>query len=64
MKKKYTKSEILRKFNALSWKDQSNVLYDALDVMQQYNGRSKSQCIVMAMGYDNDEGENDTWIKN
>jgi hypothetical protein len=39
------------------------VLYEAIDNMQTYNGRSRFLCIAMAMGYDNDEGLSDTYTK-
>jgi hypothetical protein len=29
--------------------------------MSQYNGRGKLKCIVLAMGYDNTEGDGDTF---
>lgn len=32
-----------------------SIMYDALDLMQQYNGRSAFYCIATAMGYDVDE---------
>jgi hypothetical protein len=38
------------------------ILYDAIDYMQSYNGRNRFKCIV-AMGYDNYEGENNTYFK-
>ena len=31
-------------------RDKVNILFEALDFMQQYNGRSKTQCIGLAMG--------------
>lgn len=37
------------------------VLYEAIDIMQEYNGRSRFLCIAMAMGYDNFEGESYTY---
>lgn len=42
MKKNYTKQEILDMYNKRFTKDQKiQTLYDALDFMQQYNGRTK-----------------------
>ncbi len=39
-----------------------NILYNALDYMSQYNDRSKSECISLAMGYTNREGDMNTWV--
>jgi len=33
-------------------RDKVAILWDALDYMQQYNGRSKTDCIAIAMGYE------------
>jgi len=36
-----------------------DIMYEALDLMQQYNGRSRIWCIVVALGgtaSDNDDG--------
>lgn len=63
IKKYYSNSELLIEFTMLNDKDTASVLYDALDYMQQYNGRSKSTCIIMSMGYENTEGEHDMWTK-
>lgn len=64
MKTKYYSSEhIENEFQKLSKVNKIDVLLDALDYMQEYNGRTKLLCIAMAMGYDNIEGEGDTFIK-
>ena len=34
------------------------ILFEALDIMQQYNGRSVWYCIALAMGYETDDGVN------
>jgi hypothetical protein len=44
--------KLLDTFEKMSNKKKVDVLIDALDLMQQYNGRSKQDCIVMAMGGD------------
>lgn len=36
-----------------------DIMYDALDLMQQYNGRSRFHCIAVACGYEAVESEND-----
>lgn len=57
--------EVLDKFNKLSAKKRAEILYDALDYMQQYNSRTKETCICYAMGYSvfmDDEGEQ-VWKK-
>ncbi len=61
--KYYSSNELLMEFNSLNDKQTVSVLYDALDYMEQYNGRSKFTCIMMSMGYQNTEGESDTWTK-
>jgi hypothetical protein len=43
--------EIMVKFHKLSYKGQVAILFSALDYMQQYNGRSISDCIIFAMGH-------------
>jgi hypothetical protein len=64
MKKKfYTTNQILTKYEKLSLKKKIEVLDEALDYMQQYNGRSKLKCIALAIGYDNYEGEDNTWFQ-
>lgn len=54
---------IMKKFYGLSYKKQVEILFDALGNMQQYNGRSETLCIAMAMGYANDEGDYGTYYK-
>jgi hypothetical protein len=61
--KYYQRNEILKDYNALSYEKKCIVLYEALGWMEQYNGRSKTRCIAMAMGYDNTEGDYDTYFK-
>jgi hypothetical protein len=61
--KHYTSEYISKKYNALSLKEKTIVLYEALDYMQQYNGRSRFMCIAMAMGYDNFEGDSKSYFK-
>ena len=54
---KFTSKELLTKYANLSYKEKADILYDALDYMSQFNGRTKFLCIALAMGYDNiDEG--------
>jgi len=61
--KNYTSEQINKEFSKLTKDKKIEVLYEALDYMQQYNGRSRFLCIAMAMGYDNWEGENNTYTK-
>lgn len=64
MKEKYYTSEhISNEFEKLTKDKKISVLYDAIDYMQSYNGRSRFLCIAMAMGYDNYEGRSDTYTK-
>jgi len=55
--KYYTSQEIWGIFNKLSSKDKITILFDALDSMESYNGRSQVYCIALAMGYENSEGD-------
>lgn len=50
--KQYSKDQIWRKYCLLSYKKKTQVLNAALDFMQQYNGRSKMECIALGMGYE------------
>jgi hypothetical protein len=60
--KTYTSEEIRNKYNKLTNSKQVTILWDALDFMQQYNGRSRFECIALAMGFDsNGDG---IWTKN
>ncbi len=59
--KYYTGSDIEDKFDKLTKNEKINVLSGAIDFMQQYNGRSKTLCIAMAMGYSNSEGSYNTY---
>lgn len=59
--KYYTSAFIQKKFENLSKDKKIKVLYEAIDIMQQYNGRSRFLCIAMAMGFQNYEGDIDTY---
>lgn len=61
--KHYTADQISDKYNKLSLNKKNEILYEAIDVMQQYNGRSRFDCIAIAMGYRNEEGRHDTYYK-
>ncbi len=61
--KYYTSEQIQKKYDALSLSKKNEILYDAMDYMQQYNGRSRFLCIAMAMGFSNYEGQVDTYFK-
>jgi hypothetical protein len=52
--KKLTKAQINDIFINMPLKEKYSVLWDALDYMEQYNGRSKMDCIILAMGYKSD----------
>lgn len=62
---KMTTEQVTDKFDKLSNKKKVNVLFDAIDYMQQYNGRSISECICLAMGYElhNNDVEGYVWEK-
>lgn len=62
-KKYYSNNELLAEFKKLDDRQTAIVLNDALDYMEEYNGRSKFTCIMMAMGYENTHEEPDRWTK-
>ena len=62
-KKEFTLGEVLAKYKMLSEGNKNNVLYEALDFMHQYNGRSKTDCIALAMGYEIIDDENNIYLK-
>lgn len=49
MPRKKNYENYLRKFNRHSAKRQVEILWSALDFMNQYNGRTREECIVLAM---------------
>jgi hypothetical protein len=59
----HTSEEVSTMYGKLTCKEKNEVLYDALDYMNQYNGRTKFLCIAMAMGFRNDEGDNKSYYK-
>ena len=61
--KYYTYQELAEKYNKMIYKDKCAVLFEAIDYMEQSNTRNRHQCIFMAMGYRNEEGESNTWHK-
>ncbi len=60
-----TEQSIIDKFEKLFNPKKVDVLFDALDYMQQYNCRSTRKCICLAMGYemDIDDDGNEVWKK-
>ena len=61
--KYYTSDEISLLLDNVSKDQKINILYAALDYMQQYNGRTKFRCISMAMGFENNEGDDKSYFK-
>lgn len=49
-----TSDQINEMYEKLSSPKKVNVLMSALNYMQQYNGRSITNCIALAMGYETD----------
>jgi hypothetical protein len=49
--KQFTRDEIIGAYNKLPASRQVPILWDALGLMQGYNGRSRIDCIIHAMGY-------------
>ncbi len=62
--KYYTSKHIQKEYSELTKDEKIKILYEAIDIMQQYNGRSRFLCIAMALGYNNFEGEGNTYTKN
>ncbi len=62
-KKYYTSGEISKKYNSLTKDKKIEILYEAMDYMQAYNGRSKFLCIAMVMGFANHEGDEKSYYK-
>jgi hypothetical protein len=67
-KKVISEIQLIMKFNRLTKDRKMEVLWEALDSMQSYNGRSKWLCVAMSMGYgaiqvllDGDEFETDMY---
>lgn len=58
-----TSSEVLKEYVNLSNAKKVSVLNDAIDYMQQYNGRTKFLCVAMAMGYEQDSNNENNYIK-
>ena len=52
---------IYEEFDKLSNENKREVLFSALDLMQQYNGRTKQYCFYSAMGYECLEQEDGTY---
>ena len=59
----YTSGRVQAEFDRLTKDKKIAVLYNALDYMQQYNGRSRFKCIAMAMGFDNYEGNDRRYFR-
>lgn len=43
-------NQLLEKYNKYSYKKKCEILLEAIEYMQQHNGRTVSDCIVLAMG--------------
>jgi len=63
VKKKYTQAFIAKQFSELTQAKKIEILYEALDYMEQCNARTKMFCIAMALGYENYEGGIDTYTR-
>lgn len=61
--KLYNSEDVSSAYSNLTKDEKIQTLYDAIDIMQAYNGRTRFLCIAMAMGYNNYEGNHDTYIK-
>lgn len=62
-KEYYTVQDIIKKYDSLSNKYKENVLWNALEYMKQFNGRTKWYCVARAMGFDNDTGDDNEYYK-
>jgi len=61
--KYYTSEHISKEFSKLTKDKKITVLYDALRIMENHNGRTTFLCIAIALGYDNYKGESNTYTK-
>lgn len=59
----YSYSHIQKEYAKMTKDQKISTLLEALNFMQSYNGRSRFLCIAMAMGYENFEGEENTYTK-
>lgn len=48
----YTQIQMIEKFEKLTKQEKIVVLFEAISIMQQYNGRGRWDCIFIAMGYE------------
>ncbi len=60
MNNKISVVEIEKELRSGTAEDVYNIMWDALDNMQQWAGRDKFTCIAMAMGYNVVELDNGT----
>ena len=68
-KRTLTSDDLVKKFNRLPNKVKLELLWEALDMMNQYNGRTRWHCVAIAMGYELDyvkiEGkETEVYVKS
>jgi hypothetical protein len=59
----YTSAEVSALYSKLTTKKKNEVLYDAIDYMGQFNGRSRFDCIALAMGFRDYEGDGKSYFK-
>lgn len=50
--KSKTRIEIMSDYSSLSMSEKVDVLTSALYYMEQYNGRTRADCIALGMGYE------------
>ena len=56
--------EIVEVYYKLDCSSKVKILLEAMEYMQQYNGRSKSECIALSMGYYQIyEDDEEYWVK-
>ena len=63
METRLTVTEVLAKFNARSNAAKYPTISKALDLMKIDNSRSRTICLVLAMGYVNDTTNPNFWYK-
>ncbi len=52
-----TQTEILAKFEKK--RNKVDIMWEALDYMNQYNGRTPTECVGLAMGLTNEQAYNE-----
>lgn len=58
-----SKKEVQMHWNSKTPQEKVSILWEALDFMSQYNGRSRFDCVAYTMGFKKDSEEDDKWCR-